>query len=112
MRISGSRVDMEDWTEQHQVSAAREGWCIVEVGLKDTPSYLVVRNVEDSDDSAALIGKGASVLSSDEEAVESFRQSWVSGRDHAILAYNLLKFGSPSEFYFWRMASWDREEMA
>ena len=95
----------------YRAAAAREGWCITEVGMKDTPSYLVIRNVDVANEPSLLLIQDAAMLAGDEEAVESFRRSWEEGRDHALLAYNLIRFNSPAEFHFWSMAGWNREEM-
>lgn len=108
MMDSGSRVDMDDWKLDHQLAAAVEGWCIVEVGLKETPSYLVVRNVDDETFPDQVLNFAR--LDSDEDAVESLRHSWINGTDHAVLAYSLLKLNSPAEFYFWRMLEWGKKD--
>jgi hypothetical protein len=71
-----------------------------------TGHYLEVQHIQDAQSVSADWGVPVRQLDHDLAAVEIMRASWQAGEEHAMLAYQLLKLHSPSEFDYWRMHTW------
>ena len=90
-----------DWSTWHALAAAVQGWRLSETGFNHH-STIEVRCLEPGEPYAEL----GIELDGDERAVDALRDAFSNGQDHAMLAYNLIKSHSPSEFHHWDMASW------
>ena len=99
-------LDMDDWHPHHIHAAGAQGWCLSEVGVPKTGHYLEVQHIQDAAQVSEEWGVPVRQLEHDLAAVEIMRTAWCSGEEHAILAYQLLKLHSPSEFDYWNMTSW------
>jgi hypothetical protein len=105
-----SHVDMDDWHTPHANAAAAQGWCLSEVGLKNTAHCVEIQRIDDAKTTSMSWGMQIPQLDSDDHAVNVMHEAWLRGEPHAVLAYQILKMCSPSEFDFWRMNSWHKSE--
>lgn len=103
-----AQVDMDDWLMQHANAAAAQGWCLSEVGLKRTPHYVEIQRIDDAETTSMNWGIQIPQLEDDAQAVNIMQAAWQRGEHHAVLAYDILKNESPSEFEFWGMVNWHR----
>lgn len=83
---------MDDWTPWHQRAAVAEGWRL--------------REVDQALPSSAIEIQSASCTDPDEGAVDTFRRSWITSQDHAVLAFQILRYQSPAEFQLWGLNEW------
>lgn len=100
------QIDMDDWQMAHANAAAAQGWCLSEVGIKRTPHYVEIQRIDDADTTSVHWGMPIPQLESDQHAVQVMHDAWLRGEEHALLAYQILKRDSPSEFHFWHMHTW------
>lgn len=90
----------DDWRSWYALKAAMQGWMLYETGFS-FHSALEVRCLDR--ESWTELGMQ---LPSDDKAVDAFREAFINGHDHAVLAYNIIKQHSPSEYHYWKMADW------
>lgn len=102
------KVSIEDWHRHHMLAAGAQGWCLSEVGLANTPNYLELQRFDDAESVGQDWGISIPQLDGDDQAAKAFEAAWRRGEDHALLAYQILKFNSPSEFEYWGMDNWHR----
>ena len=100
------KVNMDDWHNSHVLLAAAQGWCISEVGIEGSAHYLEIQRLDDA--LAVGLDWGVTIpqLDGDEAAVSALRAAWRRGEDHALLAYQIIKQNSPSEYHYWEMQHW------
>lgn len=99
---------MLDWTEQFERAAAQQGWCISEVGSRNSPCALELNHVEDAAAVSQQLGLTVPQLDNDAQAVTAFHAAWQAGQPHAVLAYQIVQHNSVSEFDHWHMQEWSQ----
>ena len=97
---------MNDWQPGHVRLAAEQGWCLSEVAVEGSAHYLEIQRLDDAETVSKHWGVQVPQLDGDEAAVAALKQACMRGEPHAVLAYQIVKHNSPSEFYFWQMQNW------
>jgi hypothetical protein len=97
---------MLDWCDLFEQAAAQQGWCITEVAPRNSPCALEINHVEDAVLLSTSLGTSVPQLKNDREAVQAFQAAWLAQQPHAVLAYQIIRSNSPSEFDHWHMQEW------
>ena len=103
-----NRVDIGDWQRSHMRAAAAQGWLLSETGIKGSAHSLEVQRIDDAYSFSQDLQVHVPQLDNDQQAVARLKQAWLMAEDHAMLAYQILKYNSPSEFEYWEMNHWHR----
>lgn len=87
-------VSIDDWTPYHQNIASKQGWKLVDTDSYGSRVEVHCTNVVPTLDL------------NDYTAVANLKEAYLNNEDHAILAFNILKYHSVVEFQHWAMDSW------
>jgi hypothetical protein len=98
-------LDINDWRPCHAVKAASQGWCLIDTDQRGS-SPIELQKIDDAAGKSIEYGVPVLSLVADDDAVDAFRVAYENREDHAVLAYQILKWGSPGEFEYWDMLSW------
>lgn len=108
--MNAKYLDLDDWNQRHQRLAATQGWQLIDNGQMGN-NAVEIRCLDQQIDLIRLADRSDQIRS-DEDAVAMMKAAYLRGEDHAILAYNILKYQSPVEFAMWGMGSWHHQRQA
>lgn len=108
--MNAKYLDLDDWTLHHQRIAAAQGWQLTNNGQLGNHS-IEIRCLGNQIDLIRIADRSENILS-DEDAVAAMKSAYMRKEDHAVLAYNILKYQSHLEFKVWGMGSWPLQRKA
>lgn len=102
--MSVKKLTIDDWNDHNRRAAARQGWQLLETEFHS--STVVICGIDDESDPDVRTEFNSGSSTNDEQAMLAMKESFLRNEDHAILAYNIIKNQSATEFFHWAMESW------